>query len=168
MTMKVLFKSCLAWALLALTAGALAAPTIELKDGSRIVGEIENLQDGAYTVVSPTMGTLHVAQSDIVRIVYGASPTTERRSSSVDAPARNDALARQALQLQSSMAQDPEVMKSIMSLQSDPQIQALLSDPDIVQAIQQGDYTSLLGNAKIQALENDEQLKKLLQQLQQQ
>jgi hypothetical protein len=51
-----------------------------------------------------------------------------------------------------------------MSLQSDPQIQAILSDPAIVKAIQEGDYMSLLGNAKIQALESNEHLKQLLQQ----
>ena len=55
-------------------------------------------------------------------------------------------------------------MQSIMSLQSDPQIQAVLSDPAIAKAIQDGDYLSLLGNAKIQALESNEHLKRLLQQ----
>ena len=51
-----------------------------------------------------------------------------------------------------------------MDLQSDPQIQAVLSDPAIVKAIQEGDYMSLLGNAKIQALESNQHLKQLLQQ----
>jgi len=67
-------------------------------------------------------------------------------------------------QLQTRLAQDPATMQSIMSLQSDPQIQAVLSDPAIVKAIQDGDYMSLLGNAKIQALESNEHLKQLLQQ----
>ena len=62
------------------------------------------------------------------------------------------------------MAKDPAIMQSIMSLQSDPQIQAILSDPVIVKAIQDGDYASLLGNAKIQALENNEHLKQLIRQ----
>jgi hypothetical protein len=55
-------------------------------------------------------------------------------------------------------------MQSIMNLQSDPQIQAILNDPAIAKAIQQGDYMSLLGNPKIQALDSNENLKKLLQQ----
>jgi len=55
-------------------------------------------------------------------------------------------------------------MKSILNLQSDPQIQAILTDPAIVQAIQDGDYTTLLANPKIKALESNEQLKQLLRQ----
>jgi len=55
-------------------------------------------------------------------------------------------------------------MQSIMSLQSDPQIQAILSDPAIAKAIQEGDFMTLLGNAKIQALENNEHVKQLLLQ----
>ena len=51
-----------------------------------------------------------------------------------------------------------------MSLQSDPQIQAILSDPAIAKAIQEGDYQSLMGNPKIQALESNEHVKQLLQQ----
>ena len=51
-----------------------------------------------------------------------------------------------------------------MSLQSDPQIQAVLNDPTIMKAIQEGDFTSLLGNPKIQALENNGHVKELVQQ----
>ena len=55
-------------------------------------------------------------------------------------------------------------MQSIMSLQSDPQIQAVLNDPTIMKAIQEGDFSSLLGNPKIQALESNEHVKQLVQQ----
>ena len=76
----------------------------------------------------------------------------------------DDALAGEIRQLETRLAQDPADMQSIMSLQSDPQIQAILSDPAIIKAVQEGDYASLLGNAKIQALENDEHFKDLLKQ----
>ncbi|MHB8678743.1 MAG: hypothetical protein ACYC7G_03260, partial [Rudaea sp.] len=69
--MKMSIKICLAAALLGLACGVLAAPTIELKDGSRITGEIQSIDNGVYTVLSPIIGTVHVAQSNIVRIVYG-------------------------------------------------------------------------------------------------
>ncbi len=55
-------------------------------------------------------------------------------------------------------------MQAIMSLQSDPQVQAILNDPAIMKAVQEGDYMSLLGNSKIQALESNEHLKQLIQQ----
>ena len=161
--MKVFLEACLAAALLGLACDAAASPTIELKDGSRIEGEIQSVDNGVYTVLSPSLGTVHVAQSNIVRIVYGGD-VPKAADSSGKSSTRDDALTGDIHQLQTRLAQDPATMQSIMSLQSDPQIQAVLSDPAIVKAIQDGDYMSLLGNAKIQALESDEHLKQLLQQ----
>ncbi|MGH8041906.1 MAG: hypothetical protein ACREPN_07680 [Rudaea sp.] len=161
--MKMLLKACLATALLGLASGVLASPTIVLKDGSRIEGEIQSIQNGVYTVLSPSIGTVHVAQSNIVRIVYSGN-VSNAAGSSGKSSARDDALTHNIQQLQTRLAQDPAAVQSIMSLQSDPQIQAILSDPAIVKAIQEGDYMSLLGNAKIQALENNEHLKQLVQQ----
>lgn len=161
--MRILLEACLAAALLALASGALASPTIELKDGSRIEGEIHGIENGVYTVLSPSIGTVHIAQSDIARIVYSGDASNAAGSPGKSSSG-GDAFAGDIQQLQSRLAQDPAAMRSIMSLQSDPQIQAVLSDPEIVKAIQEGDYASLLGNAKIQALENDEQLKQLLLQ----
>ena len=161
--MKMLRKACLAAALLGLACGVLAAPTIELKDGSRIQGEIQSLVNGVYTVLSPSIGTVHVAQSNIARIMYSGD-VSNAAGASGKAPAHDDALTRDIQQTQTRLAQDPATMQSIMSLQSDPQIQAILNDPAIVKAIQDGDYMSLLGNAKIQALDGNEHLKQLLQQ----
>ena len=161
--MKMLIEACLAASLLGLASGVLASPTIELKDGSRIEGEIQSIEKGVYTVLSPSLGTVHVAQSNIVRIVYGGDVSNAADSSS-KSPARDDTLTRDIQQLQASLAQDPTAVQAIMNLQSDPQIQAVLSDPAIVKAIQEGDYTSLLGNPKIQALESNEKLKQLVRQ----
>jgi len=161
--MKLPLKACLAAAVLGFASLATASPTIELKDGSRIEGEIQGLANGVYTVVSPSLGTVHVAQGNIARIVYGgeapAAPTA-----AVKAPAQDEALGHDIQQMAARMAQDPATLQSIMALQSDPQIQAILNDPGIAKAIQEGDYASLLGNAKIRALENNDQIKRLLQQ----
>ena len=156
--MKRSLKACLASALLGCAALALASPTVELKDGSRIQGEIQGLANGVYTVLSPSLGTVQVPQSNIARIVYGGAAPWPRP------PAHDDSVSRDIQQMTARMAQDPATMQSIMSLQSDPQIQAILNDPSIAKAIQEGDYASLMGNAKIQALENNPQIKRLLQQ----
>ncbi len=162
--MKRLIESCLAALLLGLASGVLASPTLELKDGSRIEGEIQGIENGVYTILSPSIGTVHVAQSNIVRIVYSDDVSNAADSSAKKSPPRDEALTRDIQQLQASLAQDPAAVQSIMSLQSDPQIQAVLSDPAIMKAIQEGDYTSLLGNPKIQALESNEHLKQLVRQ----
>ena len=163
--MKMMLKACLAVALLGLAVGVLAAPTIELKDGSRIQGEILGVDNGVYTVRSPSIGTVHVAQSNIARIVYDGDSANGARVPGKSSARDDGSLTRDIQQLQTRLTQDPAAMQSIMSLQSDPQIQAILNDPAIVKAIQDGDYMSLLGNAKIQALESNEHLQQLLQQV---
>ena len=161
--MKMLLHACIAPALLGLASGVLASPTIELKDGSRIEGEIKGIENGVYTVVSPSLGILHVAQSNIVRIVYSGD-ASNATGSSAKSPARDDAMSRDVQDLQTRLAQDPAAMQSITSLQNDPQIQAVLSDPVIMKAVQEGDFMSLLTNPKIQALESNEHLKQLIQE----
>ena len=162
--MKMSIKTCLAAALLGFASMAQASPTIELKDGSRIVGDIQGIEHGVYTVRSPSIGTVLVPQSDIARIVY-SDDVSNAASSSGKSPASGDAVAGNIQQLLSGLMQDPAAVQSITTLQSDPQIQAVLNDPAIMKAIQDGDFTSLLGNAKIQALESDARLKQLVQQL---
>ncbi|MGA9332735.1 MAG: hypothetical protein WBV39_00470 [Rudaea sp.] len=161
--MKMLFQACLAAGLLGLASAVLASPTIELKDGSRIEGAIQSIDNGVYTVLSPSIGTVHVAQSNIVRIVYSGDASNAPGSSG-ESSAHDDTLSHDIREMQTRLAQDPTAVQTIMGLQSDPQVQAVLSDPAIMKAIREGDYASLLGNAKIQALENDEQIKQLVQQ----
>ena len=161
--MKKRLEAFLVAALFGLAFGAQASPTIELKDGSRIEGDIQSVENGVYTLISPSLGTVHVAQSNIARIDYSGGDS-KAEASSGKTSAHDDAFTRGIQQMQSSMAQDSRTVQSIMSLQSDPQIQALLADPAIMKAIEQGDYSSLLGNPKIQALESNEHLKEIVQQ----
>lgn len=163
--MKLRLKHFMATLGLGFALGVQAAPVIELKDGSRIQGEIQSLQNGQYTIVSSSLGTLHVAQSAVAHIAYdGAAASLDRAAGSTN---QLSMLAQQqAQQVQTQLAQDPDAMSSVMALQEDPQIQALLNDPQIMQAIASGDYDSLLNNPKIQALDNNAQLKKVLRQFQ--
>ena len=149
--MKMSIKACFTAASLGLAASALASPTIELKDGSRIEGDIQSIDNGVYTIRSASIGTVHVAQSNIVRIVYSGD-VAKAAASPDKSSAHDDALTRDMQQLQTALAKDPAAIQAITSLQSDPQIQAVLNDPAIAKAIQDGDYNSLLSNPKIQAL----------------
>ena len=162
--MKMSIKICLAAALLGFASMVQASPTIELKDGSRIVGDIRGIEHGVYTVYSPSIGTVHVAQSNIARILYG-DDASKAAGASGKSPASEAAVTGNIRRLQDRLAQDPATLQSITSLQTDPQLQAVLNDPDIMKAIQDGDFTSLLGNAKIQSLESNAHLKQLVQQL---
>ncbi len=161
--MKILIQACFAAASLGWATSAISSPTIELKDGSRIQGDIQSIDNGVYAVHSASIGTVHIAQSNIVRIVYVDDAPPVARSPD-KSPARDDTMTREMQQLQTSLAKDPAALQSIMSLESDPQIEAVLNDPAIAKAIQEGDYASLLANPKIQALENNEHVKQVVQQ----
>jgi hypothetical protein len=158
---RFLTASC-ATALLGLAGVALASPTFELTDGSRIQGDIQSIEHGVYTVTSPTLGTMHISQDSVARILYGGGSSNRASSPNAD-----NGTSQQIAQIQQRLTQDPDALKAIMSLQNDPQIQAILSDPTITRAIQNGDYLSLLDNDKIKALESNAQLQQLLQQQEQ-
>src|SRR4051794_2076105 len=102
--MKMLLEVFLAAVLAGVVCTALASPTFELKDGSRIEGEIQSVENGVYTVLSPSIGTVHVAQSSIVRIVYSGEASNAAGSSG-KSPAHDDNLARDVQQLQKRLAQ---------------------------------------------------------------
>jgi hypothetical protein len=54
--------------------------------------------------------------------------------------------------MQSSISSDPGMMTSILQLQNDPDMQAVLSDPELMRAIQSFDLQALQNNPKIQKL----------------
>jgi ubiquinone biosynthesis protein Coq4 len=63
--------------------------------------------------------------------------------------------------LQSAMMSSTSIMNGITSLQSDPQVQALLADPEVLRAIQSLDFDTLSTNPKIQALMKNPKVKAL-------
>lgn len=71
----------------------------------------------------------------------------------------------QVEQLQERMANDPEMMELIMSLQSDPDMQEILSDPAIAAKIQAGDLDSLANDPRMIKLLKKDQVKELEKRL---
>jgi len=63
--------------------------------------------------------------------------------------------------LQSSITGDPGMMASILALQNDPDMQAVLSDPELMRAIQSFDLEALQNNPKIQQLMNNSTVRKI-------
>ncbi|MBL6979322.1 MAG: hypothetical protein ISR61_10255 [Desulfobacteraceae bacterium] len=54
--------------------------------------------------------------------------------------------------LQKSMMNDKEIMGLVLSLQESPEMQELLKDPDIMEAINSGDISALMSNPKFRKL----------------
>ncbi len=68
--------------------------------------------------------------------------------------------------LQERILGDPEIMAIILSLQNDPDLQALLSDPAVVATIQAGDLSSLAKDPRVVKLLGKPQLKDVKKRLQ--
>ena len=136
--------------LLCCSARALAAPqVIELSDGSRIRGEVVSLEGGVYTIVTETLGTITLRSSQIVNIGQQvALPATPPSPASGALTPASGALQS----IQANIASNPSLMAQILRLQTDPAMQAVLSDPEIMRAVQSFDFEALANNPKIKAL----------------
>lgn len=121
---------------------AAAEQLIELNDGTRLRGEVVSLSGGIYTIRSSSLGDVKVAQSRVVSISNGSA------TGGGVTPSANDAIQS----IQSSIATNPGLVSKILRLQSDPEMQAVLSDPEVMRAVQSFDLEALSRNPKIQAL----------------
>ena len=109
----------------------------ELKDGSVIYGEIVSFSGGTFTVRSKSFGTVEIDESKI-RAIRSRVPVGRKRD--------------QIQQLQQKMMSDEEVVQMILSLQNDPDVQNILKDPEIMEAVNAGDINALLSNPKFMKL----------------
>ncbi|MFC1821866.1 hypothetical protein ACFL9T_04105 [Thermodesulfobacteriota bacterium] len=119
---------------------------VELDDGSVIYGEIVSLEGDLFTIKSDTLGLVKVKASKIRNIQM--TPGT-------------DGTRDQFQELQQSMMKDPEILKMIFSLQDDPEVQAILKDPAVLEAVSSGDIEALLSNPKILKLLNNPKIQEI-------
>jgi hypothetical protein len=135
--------------------GAVSAATLVLKDGAIIHGEIEILQDDVYTVRTETLGTVRVRKQDVRTIDHSGESTAESFPESAEL---------QAMQLR--MTENPNLFSMIQALQSDPDVQAVLADPEIISAIASGNYAVLMKHPKIIALTDNAKMREIIDEAQ--
>ena len=124
---------------------------VQLVDGRVISGKIISFKEGAYTLRSDSLGTITVDESQIQLIRMDPS------SADLWAPAgtTNDSIEKTMESLQKSIANDPQIMELIRTLQNDPHIEALIQDETIMDAVNAGDISSLMANPEfIKLFEN--------------
>ena len=130
-------------------AAAAEQRVIELSDGSRIRGEIVSKQGDTWTIRTDALGEVRVDSDRIRSIGRSASaPTGSAESGSLGA-------------IKSSIANDAGLMARIMSLQNDPQVRAILSDPEIMSAVRSLDFEALRNNPKFRSLMENEEMQSI-------
>ncbi len=134
---------------------------IELKDGSIIAGEIVSLSNGIYTIESDSLGSFKIEKSKI-RTIHSKSYRSGRNSSTL--PVVNSTVQA----LQDTIRSQPDLMKTIMALENDPDIQMVLQDSKVMSAVRSGNINALidnpvfhkiLENPKVQAISREIQYK---------
>jgi len=125
---------------------AASAATLVLKDGTVIHGEITSLQGDTYTVKTDSLGTVRLRKQNVRTIDHSGG--SAMASSSTGAPPGQAELQ----DMQTRMMRNPDLIAMIQALQSDPEMQAVLADPQIMNALASGDYAALKNNPKIISL----------------
>lgn len=146
---------------------------VRLEDGTKILGEVVSLQDGIYEMKTQTMGAVEVDAGKVILIrkVERETPAIQPMTNStqnntapepetVDADAENAEVNPQMIEggidaIKQAMQSNPQAMDSIASLQNDPDFQAVLNDPEIMDAVNSNDIEALSSNPKfLRLLEN--------------
>lgn len=144
--------------LLSCTAGAGEISTIELRDGSVISGEVVSFDGNTWVIKSGSMGTLKVDGAKVVSI---RSKTTTDQEAAVGLSSGNTVNTPDLQALQQEIMANEQVMAMIMNLQDDPEIQAILQDPEIMNAVNAGDMNALLANPKFIKLMENAKIKRI-------
>lgn len=149
--------------------GALSAPVLaaqlrqlRLADGSVISGEIESIHDGIYTVTSPSLGTITVKDSEI-RSIETPSGSPDQTDAMANAPSA--ASTPQVDAAQRRILGDDTLMSLVTALENDPQLQDVLQDPAIMDAIRAGNLDALEQNAKVQRLMDNPKIQEINKKL---
>jgi hypothetical protein len=67
----------------------------------------------------------------------------------------------QVQELQEKMLKDSDIMSLILALQNDPEMQALLSDPAVLNAVQTGDINALTNMPRFMQLLNNPRIQEI-------
>ena len=139
------------------------ARVIELNDGSRVSGVIVDYANGTYTIQSESLGRLQLRDAQIRSI---QAPAQAKEQAEILTPASPDtATLSQLDHIQKRIVTESDGLPLVMSLQQDPDILAILNDPQLMQAIMSGHITNLQNHPKFRQLESNPTIQEILRML---
>ncbi len=150
--------------LITLPSSAESSKTFMLKDGATFQGHLSSVENGIYTVESPTLGKIKLKETDVVTITSSDQPLV---TTSLNAPKPTDAASSQEQMqaMQAKITSDPAIMADIQALASDPRLMQVLTNPALLTAAAQGPQ-ALQGNPAAEELFKDPQIQALIQKIQ--
>ena len=149
--MRLAFYCAIAvYLLMAIPVSAYELNEIELKDGSIILAEIVALEGDNFTLRSDILGTFQVERSKIKTIRQRRADASTAADGREVASVTNE----QIKTLREKIISNKDTLDPLLSLQDDPDIKAVLEDPEIMKAATSGDISVLLANPKFMKLLN--------------
>jgi hypothetical protein len=140
---------------------ASAEQIIRLQDGSEIRGEVVSFSSGVYTIDTRSLGIIKLAGDQVRMMTSGGAPANEPL-----AEVREQMDAQTVQSIQSTIAANTGLMTTIFRLQNDPAMKAVLSDPEVMRAVQNLDLQALADHPKIKALMTSPEVQRIQNQLQ--
>ncbi|MBW1690510.1 MAG: hypothetical protein DRG87_08345 [Deltaproteobacteria bacterium] len=134
---------------------------VELIDGSVIRGEIISSEGGIYALKSDTLGTIRIEASKIrtIRFKHQLERHGKKRDAVPDSP------EAQVQVLQQLIMGDQEILHMILSLLNDPDIQGIVEDPSIIEAVNRGDIEALSSNPKFMRLLDNPAIQEIISKM---
>ena len=168
---------------------ALAAERIiELADGSQIRGDVVSVSNDKFVIRTQSLGTVTLSASQVVDMRAPGTPaagspaagTPAAGSPAAGKPQAADKSTRGSASLAgaasasggvasltAAMTSNPQLLGSIMSLQDDPRMKAILSDPALMKAVQNMDLDTLANDPRIKALMQSPAVKQIQSEVRQ-
>ncbi len=163
---------------------AAGSSRITLNDGTTIYGKVVGMSDGVYKIQTDTMGEINVNSDNVVEISSGNSSkkpnigiidgsannnkqsyqnySNNQKSYNSDSGNSYAAQQQNANTMVQSMMMDENFMNNMMQLSNSSEMQSVLNDPEIMEAIQNGDYEFLMNNPKMNDLMNSSGIQDML------
>jgi hypothetical protein len=141
------------------------ASKIELTDGSVLEAEVTAIDNGNYTLTSPSLGQLRIPAAKIrkIEIASANTPPANAAPGSLNAApgSLNDAYKAKMNSLSASMAANPDIMATVSSLANDPEFQEIAKDPEVVNEVQAGNIQALMSNKKFMSVINHPKIQEI-------
>ena len=163
---KYLFTLILTVTLMSL---ASAAPQnlkiITLKSGSTLKGKVIQLKDGVYTVETSDLGLMQIPEANIISILSPQTADSQYPPSSGNNSLQKAQIKNRVDQIQESILTDPELMMDIQNIIADEEIQAMLSDPKLLNDVLSYDPEKIEQNKSAQDLMQIEKMQEFMEKI---
>ncbi len=184
--MKKIYSFIFAGILLTQICFAAGNSKITLNDGTTIFGKVVGMSDGIYTIHTETMGDIKVDSEKVLEISSNTSknqsninildgnnkkssnyPSYNNGNSNSSSKSNNYAAQQENVNTKvQTMMMNEDFLDNLINLGNTSEMQSVLNDPEIMEAIQNGDYDFLMNNSKMGDLMNSSGIQDILGDMQ--